>query len=110
LSALTCGYLGESVGWHWGFGLAGIGMFVGLIVFWKNLKHFEDKGLVPDSKFDTQSIFAGLSINKIIILLSFLAVPLWAVLFSYDDVFKFGLTGITIVVLGYLIYLSTQYE
>lgn len=110
LSALTCGYLGESVGWHWGFGLAGIGMFVGLIVFWKNLKHFEDKGLVPDTKFDTQNVFAGLSINKLIILLSFLAVPLWAILFSYDNVFKVGLTGITVFVLAYLIYLSTKYE
>ncbi|ULC60372.1 peptide MFS transporter [Flaviramulus sp. BrNp1-15] len=110
LSALTCGYLGEQVGWHWGFGLAGIGMFIGLFVFWKNLKYFGDKGLVPDIKYDTQGFFAGLSLNKIIILLSLVAVPLWAILFSYDDVFKIGLSGITVVVLVYLIYLSTKYE
>lgn len=30
---LLCGYLGEVYGWHYGFGLAGIGMFAGLIVF-----------------------------------------------------------------------------
>ena len=110
LSALTCGYLGEQVGWHWGFGLAGIGMFIGLIVFWVNLKHFGDEGHVPDKKYDRESVFAGLSLNKLIILLSFVAVPLWAILFNYDAVFKSGLTGITIAVLAYLVYLSTKYE
>ena len=110
LSALTCGYLGEEVGWHWGFGLAGVGMLIGLIVFWVNLKHFGNEGLVPDKKYDQSSVFAGISLNNIIIILSFIAVPLWAILFNYDSVFKYGLTGITVVVLAYLIYLSTQYE
>jgi len=31
---LITGALGELVGWHWGFGAAGVGMAVGLIVFW----------------------------------------------------------------------------
>jgi POT family proton-dependent oligopeptide transporter len=31
---LITGVLGEKVGWHWGFGAAGVGMFFGLIVFW----------------------------------------------------------------------------
>jgi proton-dependent oligopeptide transporter, POT family len=30
---LITGFLGESVGWHWGFGAAGVGMAFGLIVF-----------------------------------------------------------------------------
>ncbi len=30
---LITGFLGESVGWHWGFGAAGVGMALGLIVF-----------------------------------------------------------------------------
>ncbi len=33
LAPLGCGYLGERYGWHWGFGLAGIGMLLGLVVF-----------------------------------------------------------------------------
>ena len=32
-SPLLCSYLGETYGWHWGFGLATIGMLVGLAVF-----------------------------------------------------------------------------
>jgi proton-dependent oligopeptide transporter, POT family len=33
LGALLCGYLGEIYGWSYGFGAAGIGMLLGLIVF-----------------------------------------------------------------------------
>ncbi|WP_420138146.1 peptide MFS transporter [Sphingomonas sp.] len=33
LAPLVCGSLGELLGWHWGFGAAGIGMLVGLIVY-----------------------------------------------------------------------------
>lgn len=31
VSPLVTGYLGERVGWHWGFGAAGVGMLVGLV-------------------------------------------------------------------------------
>ena len=33
MSPLLCGYIGETYGWHYGFGLATIGMTVGLAVF-----------------------------------------------------------------------------
>ncbi len=33
MAPLLCGYVGETYGWHWGFGLATIGMLVGLAVF-----------------------------------------------------------------------------
>jgi len=33
LGTILVGYLGETIGWAWGFGLAGIGMVVGLIIF-----------------------------------------------------------------------------
>jgi POT family proton-dependent oligopeptide transporter len=32
-SPLICGTLGESFGWHWGFGAAGVGMIAGLVVY-----------------------------------------------------------------------------
>ncbi|MEY4631034.1 MAG: hypothetical protein RIQ81_1154 [Pseudomonadota bacterium] len=34
LSPIVCGTLGQKVGWHWGFGAAGVGMLVGLLVYW----------------------------------------------------------------------------
>jgi POT family proton-dependent oligopeptide transporter len=33
LAPLTCGTLGQTLGWHYGFGLAGIGMVLGLIIY-----------------------------------------------------------------------------
>ena len=33
MSPLLCGYIGETYGWHYGFGLATIGMLTGLAVF-----------------------------------------------------------------------------
>ena len=33
LAPLTCGTLGVVVGWHYGFGLAGVGMMVGLLIY-----------------------------------------------------------------------------
>ncbi|MCA9264417.1 MAG: oligopeptide:H+ symporter, partial [Planctomycetales bacterium] len=33
MSPLLCGYIGERFGWHYGFGLATIGMLIGLAVF-----------------------------------------------------------------------------
>ncbi len=34
LGMLMCGYIGEKVGWHWGFGLAGIFMLFGSLQFY----------------------------------------------------------------------------
>ena len=44
---LLCGYLGEKIGWNWGFGLAGIFMLFGLLQFWLAQNIFGDIGLVP---------------------------------------------------------------
>lgn len=33
LAPLVCGTLGEGVGWHYGFGAAGVGMTIGLVVY-----------------------------------------------------------------------------
>jgi POT family proton-dependent oligopeptide transporter len=33
ISPIICGYLGQRVGWHWGFGAAGVGMTFGLVQF-----------------------------------------------------------------------------
>ena len=32
LAPLLCGWLGETYGWSYGFGAAGVGMFLGLVV------------------------------------------------------------------------------
>jgi len=44
LSALIVGYVGEKIGWHYGFGLAGIGMLLGLLVYMWGQKHLTHVG------------------------------------------------------------------
>jgi POT family proton-dependent oligopeptide transporter len=39
LASLVCGYVGETWGWKYGFGLAGIGMLAGLAVFLGGQRH-----------------------------------------------------------------------
>ena len=54
LSSLIVGYVGEVHGWHYGFGLAGIGMVLGQVIYMMGQKHLEgvgdlDKGAVESS-------------------------------------------------------------
>ena len=42
--ALAVGAVAKYYGWHWGFGLAGIGMFIGQIVYMMGLKYLEGTG------------------------------------------------------------------
>ena len=44
LSSLIVGYVGEVYGWHYGFGLAGICMLLGLVQFVMGQKHLEGVG------------------------------------------------------------------
>ena len=43
IAPLVCGTVGERYGWHWGFGLAGLGMIIGLATY-----HFGRRFLPPD--------------------------------------------------------------
>jgi len=47
LGILLCGYIGEQVGWSFGFGLAGIFMFLGMLQFYFGQGIFGEIGLKP---------------------------------------------------------------
>ncbi len=49
LGFLVCSYLGEKIGWHWGFGAAGFGMTFGVIQFVRSRGLLGSAGLVPNS-------------------------------------------------------------
>jgi len=44
VSALVVGYVGETYNWHYGFGLAGIGMAIGQLGYWKGQKYLAHVG------------------------------------------------------------------
>ncbi|WP_435254283.1 peptide MFS transporter [Tenacibaculum sp. A30] len=63
LGILLCGYLGEKVGWSWGFGVAGIFMLFGMLQFWFAQGIFGKIGDGPKIK-NTKSINEATSEEK----------------------------------------------
>lgn len=57
---MLCGYLAEKIGWHWGFGLAGIFMLLGTLQFWLAKPLFGKIGEVPSKSNQTEETKAQL--------------------------------------------------
>ena len=56
-SALLVGYIGETIGWHYGFGLAGIGMALGQLTYWYGQKYLTHVGnLVIDERDESEKV------------------------------------------------------
>ena len=73
IGGLLCGYVGQQINWHYGFGLAGIFMILGLIVFVLGQSKLGNIGLPPTSKFNNGNKITP--IQGIVIIGSFLLVP-----------------------------------
>lgn len=85
---LLCGWLAMKYGWHYGFGLAGIGMLTGLIFFWSGIKKnvFGDRGLPPSQEVYEKKIL-GIPQKTLIPIVAFLAAPAIAILLaSYKSI------------------------
>jgi POT family proton-dependent oligopeptide transporter len=46
LAPLVCGTLGEFYGWHYGFGAAGVGMLLGLVIYMSGAKYLPEQDRV----------------------------------------------------------------
>jgi POT family proton-dependent oligopeptide transporter len=51
---MLCGYLAENFGWSWGFGLAGIFMFLGMLQFWLAKDLFGEIGGKPSKVHEVE--------------------------------------------------------
>jgi POT family proton-dependent oligopeptide transporter len=76
LGALVAGWVGQTVGWWAGFGLAGLGMLFGLIQFQRGQKYLYGHADPPDEGALKEKIFAGLSREITIYIGGFLGVLL----------------------------------
>ncbi len=47
IAPLICGYLGQRISWHIGFGAAGVGMVLGIVQYLAGAKYLGDAGLYP---------------------------------------------------------------
>nr|CBL88214.1 proton/peptide symporter family protein [uncultured Leeuwenhoekiella sp.] len=86
LGILLCGYTGEQWGWHWGFGLAGVFMFAGMLQFYFAQNIFGDVGKKPlknaesDLSDDpTIKLNPFLTIDKVFIAISALIGLVWII-------------------------------
>jgi POT family proton-dependent oligopeptide transporter len=59
LAPLICGTLAQKVGWHWGFGAAGVGMLFGLIQYTLTANRLGQAGEAPAPGQKTEFSFGG---------------------------------------------------
>ena len=96
LGTILVGYLGERIGWAYGFGLAGIGMIAGLIVFVLGKKVLLGAGEAPAPLArNTEFTLYGVGVGAVAVI--------WA-LVQYQDVIQTLLIISGIALLGYVLY------
>ncbi len=113
LTPLTCGAIGELEGWHYGFSLAGFGMLIGLIIFWMAQKNgaLEDKGFQSEEALaNVNKKVGGMSPMTLIYIGSFLVLPIIWLLVKYNYIVEYLLPAIIVGALGYILYLSFNYQ
>jgi proton-dependent oligopeptide transporter, POT family len=98
IGTILVGYLGQTIGWGWGFGLAGIGMLAGLVVFVLGKKALNGAGEAPKplSK-GTEFTLYGIGLAAVAVI--------WA-LVQYQDVIQTLLAISGVALLGYVLYES----
>lgn len=79
------GYVGETYGWNYGFGLAGIGMLLGLAVFLWGQKLLDGRAEPPNPEELKQVAFAGINKENAIYLGGILMVIVSWLLMQYQE-------------------------
>ena len=102
IGTILVGYLGQTIGWGFGFGLAGIGMVAGLVVFVLGKKALLGAGEAPAllAKGRETAIYA-IGVGAVAVI--------WA-LVQYQDVIQ-GLLAVSgVLLLGYVLYESFKLD
>ena len=102
LSSILCGYLGIVYGWKYGFGLAGIGMLLGLIIFIVYQPWLEGHAEPPDPERLKDKVLLGLTVEHLCYLLGLGIVALSMLLVMNAHLVNesyVGLLGILVFVL-----------
>lgn len=110
LGGLLCGYVGQRINWHYGFGLAGIFMVLGLVVFYFGKKSLEHRGLPPNPEALRKPVFAGIPTEYFIYGATLLVVPAVVALFHEYELMDYIMFGLGALSLGYILYIAFQLE
>ncbi len=80
-ATIICVYLGETFGWGYGFGAAGIGMLFGLVTFIHGRKHLKGLAEPANPELLTKKVFSLLNREHLIYLLAIFSLSFfWLVL------------------------------
>jgi POT family proton-dependent oligopeptide transporter len=98
LGTILVGYLGQTLGWGWGFGLAGIGMLLGLLVFVLGKSALRGAGEAPRplTKQREYTLY-GIGLAAVAVM--------WG-LIQYQDVIQTLLIISGLALLGYVLWQS----
>ncbi len=110
LAPITCGYLGQHINWSLGFLTAGIGMILGTIVFWFNMRAYEDRGNPPEPEKLNRPAWAGISTVGWIIAGTILMIIVFGFLMDAEKITNYILTGVGLACLGYLTFYALKLE
>ena len=105
LGVIIAGYLGQTYGWSWGFGAAGVGMLLGLIVFIWGRPLLMGRGEAPDPALLRRRV-AGLPLEWLIYLLSGCAVLLDWGLIQHQEAIGPLLLVAGAILLGYILWVA----
>ncbi len=100
LGMFIVGYLGEKVGWHYGFGAAAFAMLFGVINFKMNGKYLKDIGNEPAVKSSYTYVYVVIAL---LLITGMLMVTGLLDSIAMAGVMKYVISGIT---LGYFIYIG----
>jgi len=103
LGALIAGYLGQTYGWRYGFGIAGVGMLLGLLVFiWgKPLLMGRGESRYPER---LASPVMGIRFEWLLYAMSFAGVGLVWLLIQYQSLVGGLLMGAGAILVAYVLY------
>ena len=105
LASIFCGYLGIVHGWKYGFGLAGIGMLIGLVIFLSYQSWLEGRAEPPSVEKLKQKVFGVINIEWLCYLVGAGIVALSMLLVKNEELVGgiLGPFGILLVV-GMIVY------
>jgi len=103
-AAIACGWLGTNIGWWAGFGAAGVGMALGLIVFVLGKPWLEGRGEPPHPEQIRRPLAGPLTLEWLIYLVSVLGIGLVWLIVQQHAVVGLLLGAGSVIVLGYLVY------
>jgi len=109
LGGLLCGYVGQRINWHYGFGLAGIFMVLGLIVFVIGQKSLGHRGLPPNLEALKKRV-AGITNEQLIYVGSLLIIPVVVALFNRYEIMDYFMAILGIVAISYVLWEASRME